>query len=975
MQKRIIGLVIVIVCLLASGATASVPDQVTIVSSREWVVANGADTAVITVQVQNSSSSTSGLRVDFSTDPVYGQMTPLTGITDANGEVSSIFKAAQKSGIAPITVRIHYEDNEAWYTTEKTFLQGVDHDIPYGISYLNYLPEVAVGGTSVITVGLSDAHGNPIDNRNIAESVRFTVGSPSGNAEFEGAPSATSPVDQIGNASVSLQLDTIAGENIVLIEPPSPIPGRYITIYGLGNGVPSAISCAINSTPYLPADGVSKFHLTYTMSDQYGNPAGNRSVQITTSIGGEDRILTTNSLGQVRISYGPKDSTGTITLTATAVDNSSVTVDQVVEFYATDPVNMLLSASPQTMASRDVNPDIVASIRAKVMDIKGNPVAGESVSFSIIDANNGTYIQTDAPELVEEAALTDGDGYAIVGFRPGAFSTDRDQPGYDSMATGTCRVAAAWDSTTIEIPLAWKNYPYLSVETEVVPETVAVNDTIDVTIRLKGDGWALQPDPIDVVLVLDRSGSMLYDTPQRIVSAKSAANNFVDQMSPDRDRVALVSFASSTTIDQSLTNDFSGIKSKISAIRATGATQLRRATYEGINDAIKGDPDAIRAVILMTDGDWNYDGSPLGHGTGWPSNASGAYTFSGSTFEPDDYRWYDGLGGTLFKPRFSSYYRCTDGEDTNQNMAIYAKNNNVRLYTISFAATLNPTAVDALQYMANTTGGFYEHAPDGEKLADIYTRIAGELKTEAGVNTGMDAVFENVEVNGAPIAGDQVFDYVYADNPPTSTRILSYNSTATIIPVYARDDTDSWIGEQAIHFDIGTIRLNQVWETTFRFKVLKDGNINIFGPGSVISFNDGADTLTLPDTFVTAVHNLNNTGVNFTELAISNFHCTNLDSATDFLNFAWNLEYTGTETVTEEVFYSNDGGLSWVVFDTRYCDPEAPGDSTGLDMRSLPGGQYHIRVHAFAPDAPDDREELEVDWQANDNYRNYIRIQ
>jgi hypothetical protein len=59
------------------------------------------------------------------------------------------------------------------------------------------------------------------------------------------------------------------------------------------------------------------------------------------------------------------------------------------------------------------------------------------------------------------------------------------------------------------------NYPYLSVETEVSDTKVSVNSTsehttniTDVTIRLKGDGYAMKPDPIDVVLVIDTSGSM-----------------------------------------------------------------------------------------------------------------------------------------------------------------------------------------------------------------------------------------------------------------------------------------------------------------------------------------------------------------------------------------------------------------------------------------------------------------------------------
>ena len=33
---------------------------------------------------------------------------------------------------------------------------------------------------------------------------------------------------------------------------------------------------------------------------------------------------------------------------------------------------------------------------------------------------------------------------------------------------------------------------------------VDVNGTVNVTVKLTGDGWALQPNPIDVVLLIDQ---------------------------------------------------------------------------------------------------------------------------------------------------------------------------------------------------------------------------------------------------------------------------------------------------------------------------------------------------------------------------------------------------------------------------------------------------------------------------------------
>ncbi len=80
--------------------------------------------------------------------------------------------------------------------------------------------------------------------------------------------------------------------------------------------------------------------------------------------------------------------------------------------------------------------------------------------------------------------------------------------------------------------------------TSVTPLTVEINKTIDVTIGFRGDGWAMQPTPVDVVLTTDRSGSMLKDYPDRMVEVMSASHSFISNMdvSPSQDHIGLVSF-------------------------------------------------------------------------------------------------------------------------------------------------------------------------------------------------------------------------------------------------------------------------------------------------------------------------------------------------------------------------------------------------------------------------------------------------
>jgi len=71
-----------------------------------------------------------------------------------------------------------------------------------------------------------------------------------------------------------------------------------------------------------------------------------------------------------------------------------------------------------------------------------------------------------------------------------------------------CNIIATWNGTTKTVPVTWKNYPYLSVSTSVEPLVIGVNQTVNVTIGLKGDGWALGPRPADVVIVTNLAGGV-----------------------------------------------------------------------------------------------------------------------------------------------------------------------------------------------------------------------------------------------------------------------------------------------------------------------------------------------------------------------------------------------------------------------------------------------------------------------------------
>ncbi|WP_048180151.1 Ig-like domain-containing protein [Methanoculleus sediminis] len=984
MNFKKVSLLAILLCLIVPAVGATGPDRIIISSDAGCLAAGGADPAEIVVQVfDENGMPLDNCTVAFEADPVFGRISPATVTTGASGTATATFIPGKTSGVAVIIARSG--------AVEGTFLLPIDHGPPCRITHLDYEYEVAAGNVTVITVGLADRYGNPVDDTRGTEAVRFSVGSIGDDAVFIDDGGATVPeiertVNATGFVQVPFRTGRTVGENIVRITALSGGVNRYISIHGLPTGLPGAIAASISPDadpdPYQPADGESTFTLTYRLFDSWGNPASGRDIRVATSLAGEGTVLTTNGSGVARLTYGPKDTTGRITVTATAVDNASVTVSQIVEFVHTAPADMLLSANPQSMPSLDVPGSRPATLRAKVIDAKGNPVGGEDVTFAIRNVDAGEFVQVAAPYLSASSAETDDDGYAVVRFYPGTFTTDRNDPRWSAAAKGGCDVAATWNGTTRTIPLAWENYPYLSVEAEVSPETVAVNDTVDVTIRLKGDGWALQPDPIDVVLCTDRSGSMLYDDPDRMHSVREAAKMFVDQFSENHDRAATVSFgragyisrpgASSgigtreidndytypktygdhATLDLGLTYDLQVVKDALDGIVPDHGTPLRHGVKISIDHLVaRSNNGSVRAVVLLSDGDYNWYGDPLARG-------------SGSTYySPEQY-------GTLTR----SYYRYGDLPSNWQNLAAYAADNNIRIFTISYSESLSGDARSTLQSIAESTGGRYYHAPGPDALEPIYTEIAGVLKTEAGINTTMGLDFSTIRVNGEDREGRNVFSYVYEDGVSTVIESVVENETGhcVIIPKRSVNQIDDWSDDRNLEFEIGTVHLGQTWEATFRLRVLADGNINVFGPGSRIRFNDAAE-LALPDTFVTAVPDLTNTGFGSAALTLSNPRYTCAEPVEELLTAAWDLAYTGAATVTESVEYSNDGGLSWVRCGTLTADGTVTGETASLHVRELPPGEYRIRVRAFADDVPD-AGLLFPPIQVGEPHRAYIRL-
>jgi len=257
---------------------------------------------------------------------------------------------------------------------------------------------------------------------------------------------------------------------------------------------------------------------------------------------------------------------------------------------------------------------------------------------------------------------------------------------------------------------------------------------------------------------------------------------------------------------------------------------------------------------------------------------------------------------------------------------------------ISFAATLDPQAVSDMRVMANATGGFYQHAPDAATLNLIYTKIAGELNDKAGVNTTLNTDFENVIVNNATIPGGDVYDYIY--NATASTKIKWQDGVTNVT-----NQTDDWNADKKLDFNIGTMRVGQTWDATFRLKVKESGIIDVFGPDSILLFN-GTEPLTLPHTFFYSVPSLNATGFEPITIDVSS-SCPAQAPQSFILPIIWTTTYTGpANTIHDEVLYISESGAHVPFFEGSYS---VTGDtlttrSAQFDLRTVPPGKYAFQI-------------------------------
>jgi len=1107
MSVKRLTLVVLGLILLTGAAVATDLSPSTISSGNTgWLVANGGDQSTITVYVMSSAtSSVNNATVTFSVDDTtLGTIAPTVFTTGSDGRATAVFTVKEKSGTATIHAHIIYYDGVEYSIIDRACSQKIDHDKASNAKF-TYLPQVTAGSVTSLNITLTDTWGNRIDNKNTDEvhTGTLTMSGDGGSGLWDGSGYVTrllEPTDAEGNITVMVRVSTVAGSNPITMDPIGSISGtQLISIEGV-SATPSYMSQTISSscTPSTscPADGNHPFNLYYTFLDQYQNPVSGITVLISSTQGGvvigTPYVTTTDSLG-IAYAQFTQVATGTYTLTARSESNSTIACTNPsttgycsgdVHYYSTAPVDMQLVVSPQMMVSRDVDAKSSASVMARVMDAAGNPVTTYSdgrkvtVTFSnstdsFPDApSDSPYLETSSSSLSATSADMGDDGFATVQFYPGTFVT-YGQTGYNATATGQASVTALWtdlNGNQIQrtVPLIWKNYPYLSISSSASSTNAKVGDNLTVSVRIKGDGAALQPKPIDVLLLLDNSGSMgsTTDSSSRINQSQAAAINFINKMTQGKDRVGVIFYDKNTypspgfSVYVPLTYDLASVKTAINSYTRTAAqetgyhTRTRYALYEAITLMNSWNNRAsVRAIIHMTDGVWSMEGDPLARGTGFDMSFLSSETdraglhsvWAGNlplqtNMNTAPYRYFDDLGGgtaitgsrndvpsgqlcdNTYRSSGKTYYyspdssSCTgwasdkneatqltttttltyytNAESSNQNMSVYAASSKIRIYSIGFGGAITGDISSVLSIISNSTGAYYQPASDSTKLNALYTQIAGDLNEQAGGNTQLVMNLDKITVDNATENVGNYLNYTYA--PPKSTYVYKFNvssegTTKQDYYSYTRDDTNNWSLYKNLSFNVGTMKLNDVWETSFTFNLTHNGTLMLFGPGSgsIVSFTDASTGKTttgfIPSLLITVRNSTIVTGLGGNLLLVDQLKRIDSGSADqNIVRIQWNTTYTGPAasgggTVGETVrYYSDVSGSHWITYATQPTKNgplEQPGipDIADIDTSSWAAGTYTLEVYAVADNAPDSY--ATITYTKSPSGQSYIRLE
>lgn len=149
---------------------------------------------------------------------------------------------------------------------------------------------------------------------------------------------------------------------------------------------------------------------------------------------------------------------------------------------------------------------------------------------------------------------------------------------------------------------------------DICPNITGEQTLIPTGLVINGAGNCVSPEqcnvidgalkqPLDVVIIIDRSGSMAG---AKMTQAKNAAVSFIDNLVPGSDRVSYVNYSNTASLVNNLSSSFLSTKTKIQATTVNGATNIGAAVKIAYQEIYNNGRDGVKhVIILLTDGEAN----------------------------------------------------------------------------------------------------------------------------------------------------------------------------------------------------------------------------------------------------------------------------------------------------------------------------------------------------------------------------------
>ena len=305
----------------------------------------------------------------------------------------------------------------------------------------------------------------------------------------------------------------------------------------------------------------------------------------------------------------------------------------------------------------------------------------------------------------------------------------------------------------------------ISKVTTQTPQNIT-DRTSDITLSVKGITPDTQKGKADVVLVLDRSGSMAGKS---LVSLKAAANKFVDALTvPGSDnRIAVVSYSTSGVVNTAFSANQTTLNNAIAGIDANGGTNMHaglRLAKELLMHQAR--TDANKTLVFMSDGEPTYhlekeitEYRVVSSGDSYKIQHYGYYDQNGW-----GWYWQNGWTDAASIPESGTVGREPNGvagngaggnfdqtSKTNAiNEATAIKEAGIRVFSVGLGVNNNQFALDTLKQIATKTSDYYD-SPKDSQLLDIFGQISGLVSLPI---SGNNAVVTDVIPSKFKCVGD-----------------------------------------------------------------------------------------------------------------------------------------------------------------------------------------------------------------------------